>query len=295
MSTSTHHQHFHHQAHGYDRDWGTELQRLETEALMREKSFFAGAAAWLAELHGAAERVLDIGSGPGVGTATLARAFPAAQVQAVDGSPVLLERAAERAAEHGFADRFSTAELQLPDGLSALDPADVIWSSGVVHHLGDQAAAVAALAGLLRPGGLLAIAEGGLPARSLPRDIGFGEPGLEARIEVALNQWFTDMRAATTGSTATVEDWPGMLAAAGLTPCGTRSFLVDLPAPLDADARGVVVDAWTKTSERLRPVLSDSDNAALDRLLDDSDPLGLARRPDLYRLSASTVYVGRAR
>ncbi|MFU8849527.1 methyltransferase domain-containing protein [Micromonospora sp. SL1-18] len=46
--------------------------------------------------------------------------------------------------------------------------ADLVWASAVVHHLGAQQGAVHAFTGLLAPGGRLALAEGGLPARHLP-------------------------------------------------------------------------------------------------------------------------------
>jgi hypothetical protein len=108
-----------------------------------------------------------------------------------------------------------------------------------VHHLGDQDDAVRRLAALVRPGGVLAIAEGGLSLRSLPRDIGIGRPGLEARLDVAREEWFAEMRAVQPGAVSTVEHWPGLLAAAGLSPCGTRSFLVEHAAPLDPATRAV--------------------------------------------------------
>src|SRR5690606_40505854 len=105
------------------------------------------------------------------------------------------------------------------------------------HHLGGQQAALTALASRLAPGGTLAVMEGGLPTRFLPRDIGFGRPGLQARLDVLQEEWFTQMRADLPGSVATTEHWPALLTAAGLHHTRTRSFLLHLPAPAPEDRK----------------------------------------------------------
>lgn len=287
------HGHGHEDHDRHEADWGAIGALLENEAEM-SRGVLEGAAQWLAGLARPVRRVLDLGSGPGVATGVLAAAFPDAEVLAVDGSAPLLERAAARAARLGLAERVAVALCDLPDGVDALDAADLVWAARVVHHLGDQREAVRRMATLVRPGGVLAIAEGGLAQRVLPRDIGFGRPGLEARLDVATHDWFAEMRADQAGSVATVEDWPGILADAGLTPLGTHSFLVDHPAPLDAVTRAVVVGSWGSIRERLADLISDDDRATLDRLLDPDDEGGLYRRRDLFVLGASTVHAARA-
>ena len=77
--------------------------------------------------------------------------------------------------------------------------ADLVWASGSVHHAGDQQRAVDTLAGLLAPGGRLALAEGGLPLRCLPWEVGVGEPGLEIRLDAAQDRWFARMRGHSRG------------------------------------------------------------------------------------------------
>ncbi len=287
------HGHGHHQLH--QDDWDAVGARLEGEAEM-SLDFLEGAASWLTELADGrpVRRVLDIGSGPGVASCVLAATFPDAEVRAVDGSAPLLERASARAARLGLGDRLVVTQRELPDGLDSLEPADVVWASRVVHHLGDQDEAVRRMAALVRPGGVLAIAEGGLSLRSLPRNIGIGRPGLEARLDVALQDWFSEMRAAQPGTASTVEHWPGILAGAGLTPSGTRSFLVDHPAPLDPGTRGVVTDWWGGIGERVADRISADDRATLERLLDPQNEDGLYRRPDVFVLMATTVHAGRA-
>ncbi|MGW1378813.1 class I SAM-dependent methyltransferase [Streptomyces sp. NPDC002446] len=255
------------------------------------------AAAWLRELTGVTgsgpggvRRVLDIGSGPGVVSTLLARAFPAAEVVAVDATEALLERARTRAGRLGLGDRVHTHLAEVPDGLDALGGADLIWSSRALHHVGDQRAAVAALAAHLRPGGLLALGEGGLAPRYLPRDIGIGRPGLQARLDAAGEEWFTEMRTALPGTTDAVEDWPAFLADAGLRTPRTRSFLLDLPAPLSADARGYVLAHLTTALDLYGDHLTADDRTTLARLTDPDDPAGIARRPDVFVLSAQTVH-----
>ncbi|MFC9230533.1 class I SAM-dependent methyltransferase [Streptomyces decoyicus] len=260
------------------------------------------AALWLGELlmtQGGAgsdgvRRVLDIGSGPGVVSCLLARAFPAAEVVAVDANEALLERARGRAGRLGLGDRVHTHLAELPDGLDALGGADLIWSSKALHHVGDQRAAVAALAGHLRPGGLLAVAEGGLAARYLPRDIGIGRPGLQSRLDAAGEEWFTEMRTALPDAAEDIEDWPAFLADAGLcTPC-SRSFLLDLPAPLPAEARAYVQETLAQGLDLYGDRLDEGDFTTLARLTDPDDAAGISRRPDTFVLSAQTVHTARA-
>ncbi|HEV2086818.1 MAG TPA: hypothetical protein VGR21_00770 [Cryptosporangiaceae bacterium] len=91
-----------------------------------------------------------------------------------------------------------------------------------------------------------------------------------------------------------MEHWPGILAGAGLNPRGTRSFLVDHPAPLDARTREVVLARWAGTLPRVGDRISAEDRATVERLLDPDDEHGLHRRADLFLLTATTVYAGRA-
>ncbi|MDT0309997.1 class I SAM-dependent methyltransferase [Streptomyces sp. DSM 44917] len=251
------------------------------------------AAAWLRGRQPEARRVLDVGSGPGVAACLLAQEFPEAEVVAVDGAPELLEMARARADALGLGERLRTLRAELPEGFPALGEADVIWASQVVHHLGDQRAALRAMAGLLRPGGVLAVAERGLPTRFLPRDIGLGRPGFLTRLDAVEEEWFTAMRAGLPGSTDTVEDWPEMLAAAGLTAAPPRSFLVDLPPPLAPGARAHLHTLLARRREELGESLDPDDRATLDVLLSGEDPAGVLRRPDAFYLTAFTVHTGR--
>ncbi|WP_405808991.1 methyltransferase [Streptomyces sp. NBC_00210] len=243
-------------------------------------------------------RILDIGSGPGVMTCVFAEAFADAEAVAVDGTPGLLDRALTRAERLGLGGRVAVRHAELPGGLDSgdehggLGTADLVWSSRAVHHLGDQQGALNALAGVLRPGGLLAVAEGGLPMRFLPRDIGIGRPGLQARLDAALEHWFEVMRAELPGSTTVVEDWPAMLSRAGLTDVGSFTSLLDLPAPLGETARAFLHTHLTRLRETASESLDVEDRNTLDVLLDPGAPEGILRRPDAFLLSATTVFTG---
>ncbi len=240
--------------------------------------------------HLAPRRILDIGSGPGVAACRFAAAFPQAEVTAVDGAPELLARAEERAERLGV--RLRTQVAEFSKGIPDLGTADLVWSGQVVHHIGDQQGALDQLAGLLEPGGVLAIVEGGLPARWLPRDLGFGRPGLQARLDAAQEDRFSQMRAELPGSVAVTEDWPGMLRAAGLTEVRSRTFLVEHPAPLAEGPRKSVRRSLERYSAMLSERLDAEDAATLNRLLDPADPAGIDRRADLFLLTAKTVHFG---
>ncbi|MGC2998873.1 class I SAM-dependent methyltransferase [Streptomyces sp. G35A] len=280
-----------HQHHDHtDIDWAEMATHLETQAELFTP-LYEHALGWLAKEVTEPGLVVDAGSGPGVISCLFAETFPGARIVAVDSSEPLLERARNRAARQGAGDRFGTLAGELPGVLDELDyPADLLWASRSVHHLGDQGAALAACAARLAPGGTLAVMEGGLPARFLPRDLGIGRPGLQARIDAVEEEWFARMRAELPGSVAHTEDWPALLTAAGLHHTRSRTFLLDLPAPAGDRARAYVVASLTRTREILGEALDAEDRATLDRLLDPADPASLHHRPDVFVLAAHTVH-----
>ncbi|MFG2909596.1 class I SAM-dependent methyltransferase [Kitasatospora sp. NPDC048286] len=287
------HSHGHGHAHGHvpaaDFDWDALAAHLELEADLRADAV-TEAGRWLLGLHGegGVRRVLDVGSGPGVIAGLLAEVFPAAEVVAVDQSAALLERARTRSGG-----RLGTRQADLPAEFGKLGEADLIWSGNAIHHLGDQQAALTSLAGVLRPGGLLAVAESGLSARYLPRDFGLGRPGFQARMDAAHEDGFSTMRAELPDSTREIEDWPAMLRRAGLTPTGTRTFLVDRPAPLAGPVRGYLHTQLTRRYDQLAEQLDAEDRATLEALLAEDAPTGILHRPDAFYLSAMTVHTAR--
>ncbi|GHA42877.1 SAM-dependent methyltransferase [Streptomyces tauricus] len=290
------HGHEHHDGNGHSHthvDFAEMLPMLEQEAELYSP-LYTQAASWLREMRPDPELVVDAGSGPGVISCLLADTFPGARVIAVDGADPLLERARERAAERGIADRFGTLRAELGDGLGDLEyPADLLWASRSLHHVGDQRGALAGFADRLAPGGTLALLEGGLAPRYLPRDFGIGRPGLHAWIDAVEQEWFARMRAELPGAVVEdVEDWPALLTAVGLRHTATRTFLLDLPAPVSDEARAFVATALGHRRDGLGEHLDADDRATLDRLLDPEDKASVYHRPDVFVLTALTVYVG---
>lgn len=157
--------HDHDYQHGHDH-WLAMLDHVELENEVFG-AFVTDTAHRLIEIRGPAappvRRVLDIGPGPGVGTCAWARLFPEATVMALDASQSMLDRTTARAAAHGLGERVEVRLAELPAGLDGLVDVDVIWASMVLHHIGNEAAMLAALSDVLAPGGLLAIAEFGDP------------------------------------------------------------------------------------------------------------------------------------
>ena len=100
--------------------------------------------------HGAA--VLDIGTGPGVLLAELARLRPDLRLTGVDLSPAMVAAARRNVAGRATVQVGDVAEL--PFASAAFD---VAVSTLSMHHWDDPAAAVPELARVLRPGGRLLI------------------------------------------------------------------------------------------------------------------------------------------
>lgn len=113
--------------------------------------------------------VLDAGTGSGVALPALARAAGAAgTVRAIDTDPAVLPLAAAHAAGHGMAGRVRVERADLVDVVAhaATEPGhgfDAVWAADVIgpENFADPAAAVAAIALALRPGGVLALFSAG--------------------------------------------------------------------------------------------------------------------------------------
>ncbi|MBB5786485.1 methyltransferase [Jiangella mangrovi] len=278
-------------------NWAEEAERL-CAAVTDDAAWYASVAR---ELARPGDRLaVDIGcGGAGMAVALGAALPPAAFVVGVDGDGDVLDAARRRITETGIDDghiRLLLADLDTDLNVlpAVARGADIIWASSSIHHLADQQAAIDALAALLAPGGRLALAEGGLPARHLPWDVGVGEPGLEVRLAAAEDRWFARMRASVPGNVAMPYGWSTALRRAGLVEVGTRTFTFERPVPLsEADLASVLHSLRHRvdrayTDGELRP----ADKAAWDRLLDPADDAWLAHRDDVYSLSARSVHLG---
>ena len=250
-------------------------------------------AGWLGVGDG--DVVVDVGSGAGGMTEVLADAVGAAgTVVAVDGDAVLLDVARRRAERPGRRVVTVHADLEQQRLRDVLPhPAvDLVHAGAVVHHFDDELRAIRELAAVVRPGGRVALAEGGLGSRFLPADCGIGEPGLEQRLAAAQEAWFWSEVRPASATVRTGRGWGSLLDEAGLVDVVARSFLLDIPPPLDDPTRQVVHHALAALAERAGDHLEDADRETLGRLLDVEDPDGVMRRPDVYLLRATTVHVG---
>ncbi|WP_447002003.1 class I SAM-dependent methyltransferase [Saccharothrix isguenensis] len=240
--------------------------------------------------------VADIGPGAGAVTVTLARAVgDTGRIYAVDNDPAMLDAVARSAHEAGVADRVRLVLHDLEQGVPPLqEEVSAVWSAACVHHTRDWAATVAGLSELLRPGGVLCVAEGGLPTRCLPWDVGIGRPGLETRLDEAHNRWFADWFHSRPGQARQTRGWVDLLSAAGLAEVTSSSALVDVPAPLPEHVRVVVLAEFAARVDRARPFLTEEDTATWARLLDPSDSAWVGQRTDLALLTALSAHRGRA-
>jgi tRNA (cmo5U34)-methyltransferase len=111
-------------------------------------------------------RLVDLCCGEGLLSAALLERFPHARVLAMDLSPAMLEQARVTCAAHG--DRFETRPFDLADRSwrTFPEPVHAFVSSLAIHHLdgAGKRELFHDLAGLLVPGGVLAIADLVLPA-----------------------------------------------------------------------------------------------------------------------------------
>jgi len=297
VATHQHHPTHHHgPVHLDEADWAELAAQAELEGELLI-GFLTGTMDRVNELRGPAappvRRVLDIGSGPGVGTCELARQFPEAQVLAVDGSPAMLSRARERADKRGLGARVDTRLAELPGGLDGLDPVDVIWASMSLHHIGDEVAALRVLHDLLDPAGVIAVAELAEPMRVLPDAVDVGPPGLAERLDRAGATWFAAMREGLTGAAAST-DLASMLTSAGFDVVDSRIARQRFDAPVSNLARQVVVGHLRRARGQLEELLDGQDLHAIDVLTDEDDPRGVARRSDVFVAASRQIVVARA-
>ncbi|MET7393001.1 methyltransferase domain-containing protein [Dactylosporangium sp. NPDC005572] len=270
----------------YTLDWDEQAPRLAAAAT-DEAGWYAAVAA---ELVRDTDRVaIDVGCGGAGMTVALARRID--RVIAADHNEKVLDAARTVVADAGATAEFAVVDLDKP---LDLPEADLVWSSAAVHHAGDQQATLDKLARLVRPGGRLAIAEGGLRPRHLPWDVGVGEPGLEVRLDAAQDRFFARMRAELPGSVPMPYGWPEALRRAGLEDVTTRTFLLERPVPLSAADRERVVAQLGRRLEWLRDtdLLAGEDRRTWERLLDPDGPDWLGHRDDLHSIEARSVQLG---
>lgn len=281
-------------------DWAAWIDDLRRGDRLADEAYRSIAESLTARLPADAE-VLDVGCGAGGMSAKLAECLAGrggGELTLVDAEPELLEaaaRVADAAAGHAggrVSVRTHQADLADAAAIGTLPRADVVWASHVVHHLPDQQSALGRLAGLLRPGGALAIGEGGLATRYLPWDVGVGRPGLADRLATAETARFARMRGELPNTVRLTVGWPDALRRAGLSKIDTVSYLIDHPAGPDEHVVAAAIGWLERLANADDEYLADDDRAAVRRLLDPDDTAYVGRRRDLFVLGVRTVHTG---
>ena len=223
---------------------------IEQQRLIRQARFLAPATAHFLQDAGIVSgmRVLDIGCGMGDVTLLVAQIVgPAGRVVSIDLDQASIETAQRRASAVGL----DNTAFHRADLLAFTDarPFDAIVGRLVLEFLPDPTAAICRLAGLLRPGGIMALQEPSwkiwlaytshLPLRmavtTLLRDA-FVAGGANTEMELPLHQGFM---------------------AAGLTPPQLR---LELPIGDSPEFRGLLHDlllaVWTRAEAHGLPLNS---------------------------------------
>ena len=277
--------HAHHQHGGHDESNSlAEVLELDAEVL---HGFLDEALQLIAgSVDGPSARILDLGAGTGVGSIALAERFPSSEVAAFDVSPEMLERLLENSRRRGVAARIHPALVDLDDEWPMLDPVDLGWAAGSVHHVRDPDRLLRRIFSVLRPGGLLTVLEIEEFPEFLPERVGVGRPGLESRVsELMARRRARDMP--TLGS-----DWAPRLSSAGFALELARRISISLPAPGPEGARYAEL-SLRRARAGLRDELDTEDLAALDELLDPTSPHAILHRDDLNVRAARSLWIGR--
>lgn len=116
-------------------------------------------------------RALEIGCGSGYGAQLVLEQFGAAELDAVDLDPAMIQRARRHLANYG--DRVRLAQGSATDLRSALNSSDgcydAVFDFGIVHHIPDWRAAIAEVSRVLAQGGRFYFEE--VTAHALARPI----------------------------------------------------------------------------------------------------------------------------
>ncbi|MQA00053.1 MAG: methyltransferase domain-containing protein [Dehalococcoidia bacterium] len=280
----------HHDAHHHEVDPAEMRQSL----LIHDRVFartHREIAEWLGIDRGS--RVFDAGCG--VGGMAEVFAERAAEVVAVDLDDENVRHTVDRI---DAATRRAAIDVRVGDLLRLDDPDDaydLVWCSRVVHHLPDMLAGVTELARVTKPGGTVAIREGGFGFRVLPDDIGYGERWFEDRLAAAGVGRFGRPPVTEPDSVPYPFGWSQLLVDAGLVDIRAKTFGFDALSPLSDDERAWIEHHWRRwlAREDWRARLQPADIELLGALLDPASEHYVFARTDLHLRAGLTVYAGR--
>lgn len=102
--------------------------------------------------------ILNAGCGSGHESLMIGHFHPKANITAIDISLSSLSYAKRKAIEHGYEDRIDFYHCDLLEPQELNKKFDVVYSSGVLHHLDDPKNGFKSLLSVLKPGGMLYVA-----------------------------------------------------------------------------------------------------------------------------------------
>jgi SAM-dependent methyltransferase len=166
---------------------------------------------------------------------------------------------------------------------------DVVWSVNALNHLRDPVSGVRALAGLLRPGGRLAVGQSSF----LPDMLFAWDARLERIVNEAVRRYYRDRYGLLEQDLAGVRALVGQLRAAELRNVQASTQMIERIAPLAPDDETYLLEVVLGSlSERLRPYLACADQQTLARLCDPRHVEFALHRPDFHFLQTLSFVTG---
>ena len=190
------------------------------------------------------EQLDIIDAGGGTGGFAVPLAGPGHRVTVIDPSPDSLAAAQRRAAETGVSLRAVQGDAADLVGLAGAESADLVLCHSVLEYVDSPAAAMAAIAGVLRPGGTVSVLAASAVAAVIHRALA-GRFDEARRLLAGLGGGVTGPPAAADTRRFTLAEVAGLLEDAGLRPGTTHGIRIfaDLVPGIFADADPAAADA----------------------------------------------------